>query len=188
MTFSKKTLAVGLLTLMISACRPQPGPQTNAGANSNTLPTPTPVAVAKRGTSGWELDNGQHVSLADYKGKVLVLDFYATWCGPCREETPHLVALQKKYGDQGLQIVGLNVGGDDDREKVPAYAREFGIQFPLGFPDDELVDEYLGDDQSIPQCFLLNRNGRLVKRFVGYSDADPQQLEAAIQLSLATKK
>ena len=99
-------------------------------------------------TGGWTLDNKPRATLADYKGKVVVLDFYATWCEPCRAETPRLVQLQKQYQQQGLQIVGLNVGGADDRDQVPAFAKEFGIEYPLGFPDDEFADSLLGDNIS----------------------------------------
>jgi len=115
-----------------------------------------------------------------------VLDFYATWCEPCRAETPHLVRLQQQYADQGLQIIGLNVGGEDDRAEVPAYAKEFSIQYPLGFPEDELADDYLSDNQSIPQTFLFDRNGNLVKRFVGYSDDSGAEIERIIQSSLTS--
>src|SRR5712692_1972785 len=115
-------------------------------------------------TGGWTLDNNQRAKLADYKGKVVVLDFYATWCEPCRAETPRLVELQRQYAAQGLQVIGLNVGGEDDREQVPAYAKEFGIQYPLAFPDDELADGYLADNQNIPQAFVFDRNGNMVKR------------------------
>src|SRR5438046_5460435 len=94
---------------------------------------------------GWLQGNNQHAKLADYKGKVVVLDFYATWCEPCRAETPHLVNRQKQYGDKGLQVIALNVGGDDDRAQVPAYAKEFGIEYPLAYPDDDLVDQLLSD-------------------------------------------
>src|SRR5262252_7050546 len=97
----------------------------------------------------WSVRDNQPARLADYKGKVVVLDFYATWCVPCRAETPRLVQLQKDYGASGLQVVGLNVGGDDDREQVPVFAKEFGIEYPLAFPDDNLVTEYLTDNEDI---------------------------------------
>ncbi len=136
-------------------------------------------------TGGWTLDNKQHATLADYKGRVVVLDFYATWCEPCRAETPHLVQLQKQYEQQGLQVVGLNVGGADDRDQVPGYAKEFGIQYPLGFPDDAFADSFLGDNQNIPQAFVFDRSGKLVKRFIGYSDSSGAELERLVKTSLA---
>jgi thiol-disulfide isomerase/thioredoxin len=136
-------------------------------------------------TGGWTLDNKQRATLADYKGKVVVLDFYATWCEPCRAETPRLVQLQKQYQQQGLQVVGLNVGGADDRDQVPGFAKEFSIQYPLGFPDDEFADSFLGDNQNIPQSFVFDRNGNLVKRFVGYSESSGAELERVVKASLA---
>jgi len=131
-------------------------------------------------------DNNHRAKLSDYKGKVVVLDFYATWCEPCRAETPRLVQLQRQYAQQGLQVIGLNVGGEDDRAKVPAFAKEFGIQYPLAFPDDDLVGEYLSDNQSIPQAFVFDRNGDLVKRFVGYTPNSGAELERLIQGALTT--
>ena len=150
-------------------------------------------ACAKRPTgpagpvspAGWTLDNNQRARLSDYKGKVVVLDFYATWCEPCRAETPHLVQLQRQYAAQGLQVIGLNVGGEDDRAQVPAYAKQFGIQYPLAFPDDELADAYLGDNQNIPQSFVFDRSGNLVKRFVGYSQESGEELDRVVQSMLA---
>jgi thiol-disulfide isomerase/thioredoxin len=138
---------------------------------------------ASRG--GWAIGNSQRATLADYKGKVVVLDFYATWCEPCRDETPHLVQLQKQYEQKGLQVIGLNVGGIDDREKVPTYAKEFGVQYPLGFPDDEFADQYLSDNQNIPQSFVFDRSGKLVRRFVGYSESAGAELDRVVQASLA---
>jgi thiol-disulfide isomerase/thioredoxin len=134
---------------------------------------------------GWDLPEAKRASIADYKGKVLLLDFYATWCQPCRVETPHLVALHQKYEAQGLQIVGLNVGGADDYAEVPAYKQEFGIQYPLGIPDDELVDQLLGMNQNIPQTFVIDRQGQLVKHFVGFNDARGPDFERVIQNVLA---
>jgi thiol-disulfide isomerase/thioredoxin len=145
-------------------------------------------ACARRptGPGTWRVGNNQPASLSDYKGKVVVLDFYATWCEPCRAETPGLVQLQKDYGASGLQVIGLNVGGDDDRAQVPVFAKEFGIEYPLGFPDDNLLDQYLTDNQDIPQAFVFDRNGELVKRFVGYSPTSGAELERIVKGALGT--
>ena len=132
----------------------------------------------------WTVNNNQAAKLSDYKGKVVVLDFYATWCEPCRAETPRLVQLQQEFGAAGLQIIGLNVGGDDDRAKVPDFAKEFGIEYPLGFPDDNLVDQYLTDNQDIPQAFVFDRNGKLLKRFIGYSLQSGADLERIVKGAL----
>ena len=146
-----------------------------------------PCACAKRPASvaGWTVDNNRAAKLSDYKGRVVVLDFYATWCEPCRAETPRLVQLQRDYGPSGLQVIGLNVGGENDRPRVPGFAKEFGIEYPLGFPDDTLVDQYLTDNQNIPQAFVFDRNGELVKRFVGYNSTSGGELERIIKGALA---
>src|SRR2546423_9832940 len=144
-------------------------------------------ACAKRPArvAGWTVDNNRAVKLSDYKGKVVVLDFYATWCEPCRAETPRLVQLQRDYGPSGLQVIGLNVGGENDRPQVPGFAKEFGIEYPLGFPDDTLVNQYLTDNQDIPQAFVFDRNGELVKRFVGYSSTSGGELGRIVKGALA---
>ena len=142
---------------------------------------------ATNGPPGWVHDNGVRAKVSDYKGKVVLLDFYATWCEPCRYEMPRLVALHQRLESQGLQIIGLNVGGADDHEQVPAFAQEFGIQFPLAIPDDEFVEEYLGINQDIPQTFVIDRQGRVVKRFIGYSEESAEELERVIQATLAQK-
>ena len=134
--------------------------------------------------AGWQLTDGTHARAAELKGKVVLLDFYATWCEPCRRETPHLVALHQKYQSQGLQIVGLNVGGEDDYGQVPDYKQSFGIEYPLAIPDDELVEQLLADNGNIPQTFLINRQGKLVSHLVGFSDARAPELDQLIASAL----
>ena len=147
--------------------------------------SPTSTAPTAANGSGWELDNGQRAQISDYKGKVLLLDFYATWCDPCRAETPHLVYLHQRYAAQGLRIVGLNVGGADDHAEVPAFATEFGIQYLLAVPDDDFVDQYLGLNRNIPQSFIFDRQGKVVKRFVGFGQGSAQELDRTVESTLA---
>jgi thiol-disulfide isomerase/thioredoxin len=143
--------------------------------------------AARTAAQSWTLLDGRRVRASDYKGKVLVLDFWATYCPPCRQEVPHLVALQKRYGAQGLNVVGLNVGGDDDRPKVPDFVQEFKISYPLGYPDDAMSAIVFADTDAIPQTYVFDRNGRLVKRFAGYDQAIAEGLENAVQTALASK-
>ena len=130
------------------------------------------------------LADGTRSRLADHANKVLVVDFYATWCQPCRQSIPHLASMQARLGDSGLQVVGLNVGGADDRVKVPAFARELKIEYPLGFPDKTLSDFFLSDNQTIPQTFVFGRDGSLINRFIGYDPAIGNELEKTIQGAL----
>lgn len=135
---------------------------------------------------GWQSIEGKRSIFSEYKGKVLVLDFYATWCAPCRDSVPHLIGLQKKYEEQGLVVVGLNVGGEDDLPKVPEFAKQFGISYTLGTPDDDLVAFLLADSDAIPQTFVFDRQGQLVQRFTGFGPETGVYLDAAVETGLKT--
>jgi thiol-disulfide isomerase/thioredoxin len=190
-----------LCLLLFAACKratpetAKTSPPTNTSTPvtppSRAAPNPRPSVVTPSSANadqyGFTLLDNRRMRLADYVGQVVVLDFYATWCPPCREETPHLVALQKRYGSQGLHVIGLNVGGPEDRYKVPEYVQEFKIQYTLGFPDPQLTEMYLSDDDRIPQAFVFDRRGRLVKRFISYDSTMPAELERAVRNSLDTE-
>jgi thiol-disulfide isomerase/thioredoxin len=153
-------------------------------APQTIYPMPPLSADAASGTLGWTLLDGRRSVLSDYQGRILILDFYATWCAPCRESIPHLVALQRRFAAQGLQVVGLNVGGADDRVKVASFTKEFAVAYPTGFPDKAISDLFLSDDATIPQTFVFDRKGKLLKRFIGYDASLPQRVEEAIQVAL----
>jgi cytochrome c biogenesis protein CcmG/thiol:disulfide interchange protein DsbE len=150
---------------------------------STTYPMP-----AVSGTSivnmGWELADGTRSVFSEHKGKALVLDFYATWCVPCRDSVPHLIGLQKQYEEQGLKVVGLNVGGPDDERQVPSFAKEFGIQYTLATPDEQLVSFLMSDVDAIPQTFVFDRHGKLVERLIGFGKGSGKQLDAAVETAL----
>ena len=135
---------------------------------------------------GWEQRDGKRSVFSEYKGKVLVLDFYATWCVPCRDSVPHLIGLQKKFEDQGLRVVGLNVGGPDDEREVPAFAKEFGIQYTLAVPDEDLVSLLLSRSNSIPQTFVFDRQGQLVHHLIGFAPSSGEEIDAAVESALKT--
>jgi cytochrome c biogenesis protein CcmG/thiol:disulfide interchange protein DsbE len=186
----RKALGVAALLVLSVACNAIDTANKNTPVISNPPNNTTYPMPPFKGTSianmGWEFSDGNRSVFADYQGKVLVLDFYATWCAPCRESIPHLIGLQKKYENQGLQVVGLNVGGPGDTEKVPAFAKEFGIQYPLGKPDEDLVSLLLSDNDGIPQTFVFDRQGQFVRRFVGYSEEAGERLDSAVESALQT--
>jgi peroxiredoxin len=109
---------------------------------------------------------GKSVSLADFKGKVILLDFWATWCPPCKAEIPGFVELQQAYGEKGLQVVGVSV--DDPVEKLPPFAQEFGMNYPVlvGLGRDDLQDAY-GPMWGIPTTFLISRDGKICRKHSG---------------------
>ncbi len=193
---NSKTLIVLFCALSLTAC---------SGSNSSgTVKTDTPTGErlpptafpmppvttfnnAEATARGWTMLDGRRATLADYAGYVVVLDFYATWCQPCRAEAPYLVALQRRYSSEGLHIVGLNVGGAEDRFQIPQFVEQYGIQYRLGFPDAAMADLFLSDNTTIPQSFVFDRRGRLIKRFIGFDSSKPAELERIVQTALAEK-
>ncbi|HKR59443.1 MAG TPA: TlpA disulfide reductase family protein [Pyrinomonadaceae bacterium] len=154
-----------------------------SGPPSTTFPMP-PLSSNASAELGWTLADGKRATIAEQRGKVVVLDLYATWCEPCRQSIPHLISLHERYQEKGLVLVGLNVGGPDDRVKVPDFAAQLRISYPLGFPDKSLTDLLLSDNNRIPQTFVFDRDGLLVKRYIGYDESIPGQLEQLIQSAL----
>jgi thiol-disulfide isomerase/thioredoxin len=160
-------------------------PVVPAPPGNTTFPMP-PMETASLNNLGWTLADGKHSLFSEYKGKVLVLDYYATWCNPCRKSVPHLIGLQKQHGEHGLQVIGLNVGGPEDVEKVPGFAKELGIQYPLAVPDEELITFMLSGNDSIPQTFVFDREGVLVEHVVGFGPSAGARIDQAVETALKT--
>jgi thiol-disulfide isomerase/thioredoxin len=126
--------------------------------------------------------DGKPVSLESAKGKIVLLNFWATWCGPCRMEMPALIALQTKYKD-ALQIIGLAVDVDDPHE-VKDYVQESGITFPVAVASDAVRVQY-GGIMALPTTFVLDTEGRIVQKHVGLADPLLFELEIRALLHLA---
>ena len=188
--WSKRAFLTALcLVAAFNGCAPAPNKGTEptpvlSGQPKTALPMPPLKSDPSLAQMGWDSNEGVHATISHYRDQVLVLDFYATWCAPCRDSIPHLIDLEKRYGPQGLVVVGLNVGGPDDRAEVPGFAREFNIHYPLGFPDQALSDLLMSDSDAIPQTFVLDRQGRLVQRYIGYGISTAQELEETIKVAL----
>lgn len=179
-------------TVLLTSCNSNDTAKSNSNTPvisgpppGTTYPMP-PATTSSLLNMGWELPDGKHSIFSEYKGKVLILDFYATWCVPCRDSIPHLVELQKKHDGDGLVVVGLNVGGPGDDEQVPAFAKEFGIQYPLAKPDEDLVTFLLADSDAIPQTFVFDRQGQLVERFIGFGSGTGARIDKAVDAGLKT--
>jgi thiol-disulfide isomerase/thioredoxin len=129
--------------------------------------TPTPAPA-------WKLRdvNGALVSSEQFKGKVVVVDFWATWCGPCRSEIPGYVALQKKYAKDGLVIVGMATN-DEGPETVRKFIEAHGINYQIVIGEESVAAAFGGFEgiQGIPTTFIVNRAGQIVDRKVGAMEA-----------------
>jgi len=127
--------------------------------------------------------DGKNMSLSDLRGKAVLLNFWATWCGPCKIETPWLVELQKQYGSEGLQVVGIAMddSGKDDIEK---FAKDMGVNYPVLLGKEAVGDAY-GGVPALPESFFIGRNGKIVERIIGLKGRG--EIEDAIKKALNTE-
>lgn len=124
--------------------------------------------------------SGQKLNLDDYKGKVVVLDFWATWCGPCRIEIPEFVEMQKRYRDQGLAIIGISM--DDGPAPVKDFYKQFNMNYPVALGDSKLAELY-GGIFGLPTTLLIGRDGRIYAKHVGATDISVFEAEVKELLS-----
>ena len=163
------------------------GTPTGQALPRTSLPMP-PTNVSDEGsTLQFTLLDNRRMKLSDYAGQVVVLDFWATYCAPCLEEAPHLDALQRRFGPQGLQVIGLNAGGVDDYPKMADFAAQLNIKYTLGIPDPEMQSFYMTGG-AIPQTLVFDRTGRLIKHFTGYDKTISAELESVIEKAVTSDK
>jgi peroxiredoxin len=126
--------------------------------------------VAKTPATDWELTdlNGKMIKFSDFRGKGLILDFWATWCAPCRIEIPHFVELQKQYGDKGLRVIGISLD-EQGLEVVKKFVKRFGVNYQIVIGNEKVAEAY-GGIGAIPTTFVIDRQGRIVSEHIGYDD------------------
>ena len=149
---------------------------------SHRAPSTEQLAAMGMPAPAWKLRglDGHEVSSDQFKGKVVVLDFWATWCGPCVGEIPGYVELQKKYGKDGLVIVGVSLDRSGP-ERVKKFAQENGMNYTLVMGDEDVVEAF-GSFEAIPTTFLINRSGRIVHQKTGALPHD--EYEKLVQRAL----
>jgi len=158
--------AVSLSLTLLPACKPAREAPTDAdegAANAATTSTTIPAPA-------FSLPDlqGKRVDLAQFKGKVLVIDFWATWCPPCREAIPELIAMKKKYGPRGFDIVGISMDENPARV-VPPFIEHYGINYPVVMADAQVSSDF-GGIFGLPTTFIVDRDGNIAQRYIGYVD------------------
>ena len=167
-------LSVAIAYTFYQGSRPKP-PKSGSTSNSSALPENVMQASIN-------LLDGQKTKLADYSGKVLIVDLWATWCGPCKQEIPHLVEIAKEYKEKGVEVIGLtNENPETDAEWGKQVSEAFNINYRIGWADDEMQAGLTRGRNSIPQTFIIGRDGKIVRHFVGFSPRLIPQMKAAIE-------
>ena len=155
------------------------------GYGHSSRPVLPPVSVGDPWlpfAPSFELENldGKIVRLADYRGKAVLLNFWATWCAPCKTEMPWLMQFQKKYGPQGLQVVGIAM--DEDPEHVRTFVKKFGVTY-INLLGTQKVGRLYGGPMGLPATFFIDSNGQITDQATGALSRS--QIEAEIKLVLA---
>ncbi len=127
---------------------------------------------------------GHNLRLSDLRGKAVVLNFWATWCPPCKQEIPWFVELQKRYGAEGLQVVGVSMDDDGDQKDVAKFAAEHSINYPVLLGKNSVADQYGGIDY-LPTTFYIGRNGVVLDRVFG-QPGSRDEIEQNVKRALAS--
>jgi len=176
--------------------QPAPPPSASSAPGARNAPATRPAAPpvlttlpASIADAELEAVSGKPIKLSSYAGKVLVVNLWATWCGPCRAEIPELVKLHKEFRSKGLEVVGLST--EDPRfsvEKVKNFVSDFEISYRVGWATNAVALELMQGRDSIPQSFVISRDGQILKRFVGFNPiSTPPLIREAIEQALAQK-
>lgn len=163
-------------------------PQIAQQQPAQQAPPPAEMSPAVLQANFKTLD-GQTKKLADYSGKVVIVDLWATWCGPCRQEIPHLIEMAKTYKSKGVEVVGLtNENPSTDEQKVKDFSKEFKINYPIGWADPQMQVGLMNGRNGIPQTIIIGRDGKVKKHFVGFNAMiSVPQMKAALEEAIAAE-
>ncbi|MDQ6787956.1 MAG: TlpA family protein disulfide reductase [Acidobacteriota bacterium] len=152
----------------------------NVATAKNSTSPPAPAAIMQADIKDLE---GSTFKLEDKKGKVILVNLWATWCVPCREEMPDLVALQDKYKSNDFEIIGLDSDDSETPEAVKEFAKKLNLNYQLGYADAKLMNNFLNFSKfdGIPQSFLIDREGKLRNVFVGGGAANVNKIKEAVE-------
>jgi len=147
---------------------------------------------AVRDTKVQTLD-GKSIKLSDYEDKVLIVNLWATWCGPCKAEMPELIKMSQEYKSRGLVVLGLatTYNEQNDAERVKSFVRSYSVNYPIVWDDGTLTAplvQTVHGPNSIPQSFVISRDGRIVKYFAGFNPySTPTLMRQAVEQALSEK-
>lgn len=154
---------VAVLALFIINNTREDKPAPGEGQNLPTSISSTETALTPAYDFELKTLDGKVVKLSDYRGKTVILDFWATWCAPCRKGIPDLIELQNEHKD--IQVIGISVD-QNPQEVVPDFVKEFKINYPILISESIVLEKYGGID-AIPTTFVISKEGKIVSKYVG---------------------
>jgi len=143
----------------------------NMGSEPEQGPYPPNYVPAAQRSSALAPDftlptvDGKQLKLSDYKGKVVIIDFWATWCPPCRKGIPDLIDLKKKYGSKGFEVIGISLD-TDTKAQVPGFVKDKGMNYPVVYGNQNVAQLY-GGIEAIPTSFVIDKHGKIVATYQG---------------------
>ncbi len=162
------------------------GCNTNKQNTSNNTNNQNTSNRQKAPDFSWQTQNGKIVHLTDLKGKVVLLDFWATWCGPCRETIPHVEALYKKYKDKGVVVIGVNLDKASGRAAVSQFIKNNGMTYlVISDANGSTASKY--GATSIPRFFFIDKQGNIAKMIVGYDPSMEEKFSKEIDSLILEK-
>ena len=182
---SASILLVALAFTFYHVERPKPTKPESTSNNAESSAAPLPENVMQASIN---LLDGQKAKLADYSGKVLIVDLWATWCGPCRQEIPHLIELAKEYKGKGVEVIGLtSENPETDAEMVKEFSKMFNINYPIGWADEEMQSGLTRGRAAIPQTYIIGRDGKVLRHYVGFNPRVVPQMKAVIDAAASAE-
>jgi thiol-disulfide isomerase/thioredoxin len=127
--------------------------------------------------------DGTTINSEQFKGKVLLIDFWATWCPPCREAIPHLIELKKEYKDKDFDIIGISLDGSDKIDKVKKFASDIGINYIVCMGTESVENDF-GGIPAIPTIFLIDKNGNIINKWIGFEQNVANKITGEVEKQL----
>jgi thiol-disulfide isomerase/thioredoxin len=179
-------IGAALLLLVVTLSGVYMKEKDNERAPGEADPSEAYTLPAEVMQTSFKLVDGESRKLADYSGKVLVVDLWATWCRPCRQEIPHLIEMANEYREKGVEVIGLTTEDpESDAQMVRDFSQQFKINYPVGWAEP-ISEQLMNGRDGIPQTIIIGRDGRVKRHFVGFNRSiSVPQMKAALDEAVA---